>query len=443
MRKKVRTVSFVTALCVVLAIWGAVSSARLVAARRELNAQKERALTSLGTYVDNISLNLDKSLYASSAAMMTRLANEVWRSSAAAKLSLSEITDGKAEVSGIYKFLSQAGEYSVALNKKLALGESVSEKELENLKKLNAYADNLKEKLNYLIEERQSGGLSFEKIKTTLGESESDMLIFGEQLESAAQTEEDYPTLIYDGPYSDHIESSTSSLLNGLDEISKSEAQKKAAEFLEISPEELYFLSESSGNLPCYTFYNSTYTASVTKKGGMVSYVLSAKYAGESEISPEEAVNTALKYLKKRGYTSVKDTYYAVSDGICTVNFAYFDDDIIYYPDLVKVSVSLSDGTVTAFEATGYLMNHKVRNALKAGVDITMEDGEKRLNKSLGVKNARLAVIPTDYLSERFVYEYHTQTAEGKELLIYIDPKTGEEADILELLYYDGGVLTR
>lgn len=443
MRKKVRIISFAVSLTVALGLWGAITSARLAAANREINASKERALTSLGAYVDSISVNLEKSRYASTAYMMTRLSDEVWRSSSAAKLSLSEITDGKAELSGVYKFLSQAGEYSLSLNKKLSAGEALGEDERENLKKLTSYAENLSEKLNYLIEEKQSGGLSFDEIKTTLDGEEGVSLNFAEELESAWQTEEDYPTLIYDGPYSDHIENKQSELLSGLDGVSKSQAQKNAAEFLGISADELYFLSECKGNLPCYGFYNSSYTVSVTKAGGIVSYVLSAKYAGESKISEEEAVSVALKYLKNRGYTSVKDTYYAVSDGICTVNFAYFENGIIYYTDLIKVSVSLEDGTVTAFEATGYLMNHKNRSFEGGNYKYTLEDGKTVLAENLSVIGERKAVIPNDSSGENFVYEYHVETEEGKEFLIYIDPDNGNEKDILELLYYDGGVLTK
>lgn len=442
-RKKIRIISFTLATIAVLFVWGAVSSARLTSLEREINASKERALTSLGAYVGEIRLNLDKSVYASTGTSFTRLSGEIWRDCAAAKLSLSEITDEKAEYSGVYKFLSQAGEYTKALGNKLSSNEKIDEDEREKLKKLNLYAEALDEKLSYLLEEQENGGLSFEEIESTLKEDNEELLNFGEELESISDTEENYPTLIYDGPYSDHIENRGSELLGALDEVGRSAAQKKAEEFLKLSSGDLYFLSESGGNMPCYTFYNSSYTVSVTKKGGIVSYVLSSKYVGESKISEEEAVKAAYEFLENRGYTSVKDTYYADSDGICTVNFAYFEGDVIYYTDLIKVSVSLEDGAVTAFEATGYLMNHKNRTVKHDGYKYTPENAKGILAASLEVINVKKAVIPTDYMDEKFVYEYHVKAEGGKELLIYINPDTGEEEDILELLYYDGGVLTK
>ena len=76
-RNKIRVISYLSAGVAVLFIWGAVNAAKLTAAKRELNASKERALTEFGTYMDEISLNLDKSVYVSTAPMMAELSNEV------------------------------------------------------------------------------------------------------------------------------------------------------------------------------------------------------------------------------------------------------------------------------------------------------------------------------------------------------------------------------
>lgn len=441
-RKKVRIISYLSALAVVLGVWGTCSTVKLMKTRRELNASKERALTALGTYMDTISLDLDKSVYVSTSPMMATLSNDVWRATAGAKASLSEITDGQAELSNIYKFLSQTGEYTMSLNKKLASGNKITDEELDNLYKLKEYAGKLSSKLNYLIDEKQSGNLDFERVKSTLSDNgSSQSLNFGSELEDAEQSMADYPTLIYDGPFSDNTENGKSELIENLPETEKSDARKKAADFLNTQEESLYFLSESDGSLPCYTFYNEDYTVSVTKKGGIVSYMLSSKYAGESELSEKKAVKIATEFLKSKGYKNIKNRYYATNDGICTVNFAYYEDGIIYYTDLIKVSVSLENGEITAFDSTGYLMNHKARTVEKKP-EYTLESGAKNLNKDLEVISSQKAFIPTDFGTEEYVYEYHCKAKDKTELLIYTDPETGDEKDILILLYADGGVLT-
>ena len=76
----------------------------------------------------------------------------------------------------------------------------------EALKKLSGFADKLSEEVNYLISEEQNGDLSFENVKSTLMEdTESTKLYLGQELDDAKQTMKDYPTLIYDGPFSDSV----------------------------------------------------------------------------------------------------------------------------------------------------------------------------------------------------------------------------------------------
>lgn len=66
--------------------------------------------------------------------------------------------------------------------------------------------------------------------------------------------------------------------------------------------------------------------------------------------------------MKKLGYQDMRSTYYATDGNICTVNFAYCRDGILYYTDLIKVGVSLRDGSVVSLEARGYITNHHRRN---------------------------------------------------------------------------------
>ena len=44
-----------------------------------------------------------------------------------------------------------------------------------------------------------------------------------------------------------------------------------------------------------------------------------------------------------------------------SINFAYEKDHTTYYPDLIKVSVSLENGEIISFHQRGYLANHRER----------------------------------------------------------------------------------
>lgn len=443
-RKMVRAISFLCAVTLTLGIWGTVNAVALKSAERSILQSNERALTQLGAYLDDIALNLQKTMYVRGGDKLSEISTDLWRSSASAKESLSEITDGNTEISAVYKFLSQVGEYTLYVNKQVAQGHTYSLEQSENLDKLLAYSKDLSNRVNYLIQQEENGLLTFAEIKTTLQKKDTESMYLGSGLNDANQSLSDYPTLIYDGPFSDHIQNKKSKLLEGQKQVTEETAREKAASFLGLRSEQLAFLSKTNGNMSTYTFYNGDYTIAVSQKGGIVTYMLSSFNANEIKLSPQDAVRKATEYLKDRGYTKIKDSYYSTTDGICTVNFAYFEDGITYYTDLIKVSVALDDGRITAFDATGYIMNHTVR-ALPRDIKYTPVQAKKLLKKDLEIISYKKAFIPTEWETEDYVYEYRCVSKKDKsqEVLVYIDPVTGSEKDVLLLMYTDGGVLTK
>ena len=443
-RKTVRIISFLCAVTLTLGVWGTVNAVALKSAQRSILQSNERALTQLGTNLDDIALNLQKSMYVRGGDKLSEISSDLWRSSVSAKESLSEITDGNTEISAVYKFLSQVGEYSLYVNKQVALGNTYNSEQSENLGKLLAYSKNLSSRINHLIQQEEDGLLSFEEVKTTLQRKDTESMYLSSGLNDANQSLGDYPTLIYDGPFSDHIQNKKSKLLEGKKQITEEEARERAAKFLGLKGEQIAFLSKTDSNLSTYTFYNGDYTIAVSQKGGVITYMLSSFYANEIKLSPQEAVKKATEYLKGKGYTKVKDSYYSTTDGICTVNFAYFEDGITYYTDLIKVSVALDDGKITAFDATGYIMNHVVR-ALPENIKYTPIQAKRLLKKDLEIISYKKAFIPTEWETEDYVYEYRCVNINDKsqEALVYIDPVTGSEKDVLLLMYTDGGVLTK
>lgn len=441
-RRFVRTVSFLSALVLVLTIWGSVNAFKLAQAKTAVRASNERALTQLGTYLDDINLNLQKCVYCASESMLSTVTSKLWRSSSSAKESLSEITDGNTEISGVYKFLSQVGEYTLALNERIARGEKITKEETENLNKLLEYSENLSNSVNYLIEQEKNGLLDFEEVKSTLQSDGDERLYLGNELNDANQSLNDYPTLIYDGPFSDHIVNKTSAVTENLPVVKEDEAREKAAQFIGVNGDQLQLLSKTQNNLSTYTFYNSEYTVSVTQKGGIVNYMLTSQYAAQIELSTEQAIKKAAEYLNNHGYNNIKESYYSTTDGICTINFSYYNNGITYYTDLIKVSVALDTGDITAFDATGYLMNHKTRT-VPQNVKYTPIEAKKFIKEGLRILSYKKVFIPTEWETEEYAYEYRCVAQDEQEVLIYIDPATGEEKDVLILLYTDGGVLTK
>ena len=443
-RTKIRWIAFGAALAVGLTAWGIIGSVTAKRQQRVLAAAGERALTQMCEYLERIETDLTKAVYAGSPAMLSRLTNDLNTSAAGAKSCLSALNTGTGQLYNLYKFLSQVGDYTESLFRKVSAGGDLTEKERVTLKKLKSYAANLSKQFDYMAELNNSGCFSFEELKDELAQTDAGserMVSYLSAVNDAEESMADFPTLIYDGPFSDNILQKESVLLKGAAQVTLAQARAKAAKAMGVEERYVFSDSSSAGKLAAYNFHSDHKRAAVTLQGGYAAYVLSDAAAGEERLTGTDAVQKAAAYLNALGYGQMVSTYYAAADGICTVNFAYKAGDYICYPDLIKVSVSLSDGSVTAMDASDYLMNHKERDPPR--LQITAEDAARTAAENLYVLRTRLAVIPTEAGTENFAYELLCEDDAGQQVLVYVDTVTGTEDDILILLYADGGTLTK
>ena len=440
-RGKIRIILYTTTVIIVLGIFSIVQSVKLTKYEREVLLTNQLALVSLDENLNNISTNLEKVMYSSTPTMLSKLASELWRESSGAKNSLLMLPSSDAQLANTYKFLSQVGEFVMALGRKSANGESLSADERKQLADLYEYCNSLNKQVNQMCYELENGTFSFEDYDSTLLEKNGNIVSIYSGFDDVEQSLSDLPSLIYDGPFSDHIEQDKPLLLKGLNEISQEKALNVAQKVCVNEKSTLEYLYDENGDIPCYVFKSENCTVAITKNGGYPLYMISSEFAGEIEIKQDEAVRNAKKYLEKIGYKNLKESYYFTDDGICTINFASDDKGVVIYPDLIKVSVSLENGEILSFDATGYVHNHHNRKSFTP--TLTEAQAVAKINSTLEVIGTQLCIIPTDWKAEQYCYEIHCKTKKGQELLVYIDCNTGEEDNILILLYSDGGVLTK
>ncbi len=438
-RGKIRKILYITSIIIVLGIFSIIQTVRANRYEREVLLAQQQALLSLDEYLDNISTNLEKTIYVSTPTMLTKLSTELWRETAGAKNSLSLMSSNDVTLMNTYKFLSQIGEFVMALQRKGANGEELTAEEREQLKELGSYCTSLRDDVSKMCYDLQNGIFSFEETAHYLLEENQDISTVTSSFDDVEQSLSDLPSLIYDGPFSDHIEQGSAKYLIGLDKVTKNEALLKAEKI--SGSDELRFAYEEDGIIPCYVFQNDSCTIGITKIGGKPLYMISSTFVGEIQIEYEDAVSKAEEYLNEIGYTDLEASYYYTEDGICTINFAATHDNVIYYPDLIKVCVSLENGNILSFDATGYVSNHTDRGQMTRR--LTSIEAQNKITGYLEIIDTRPCLIPTDWKTEQYCYEIHCKTSEGQELLVYIDCNTGEEDNILILLYSDGGVLTK
>ncbi len=440
-RGKIRVRLYASVLILVLFSAFVINAQKASELSRQLNADAERSLSTLEACMSSINTNLTKGLYANTTPMLSSMAISLTRDAASAKNSLSALPLSDTQLDNMLKFLSQVGAFVSTLDRKLSLGEPITSEERNQLKQLIDVSQKLLSELDTITQGVENGSVSFKQAGSTLQKNADQSVQIDSAFGDAEQTLTDYPTLIYDGPFSDHILNQSPKTLEGKSDISKEKALEIASDFIGIDKSTLRFDSETNGVIETYNFFVDSINISVCKKGGAVLYLLGSSSAGESVISPEQAVENAKSFLSAKGYENMKESYYSTQDGICTVNFAYENEGVICYPDLIKLSVSLETGNIISFDARGYIMNHTDRPPVQS--KISADEAKMSVSDYLTVMSSRLAVIPTDYKTEKTAYEFHCKTPDEQEVLVYIDILTAKEDDILLLLYSDGGILTK
>lgn len=440
-RGKIRVRLYASVLILVLFSAFVINAQKASELSRQLNADAERSLSTLEACMSSINTNLTKGLYANTTPMLSSMAISLTRDAASAKNSLSALPLSDTQLDNMLKFLSQVGAFVSTLDRKLSLGEPITSEERNQLKQLIDVSQKLLSELDTITQGVEDGSVSFKQAGSTLQKSADQSVQIDSAFGDAEQTLTDYPTLIYDGPFSDHILNQSPKTLEGKSDVSKEKALEIASDFIGIDKSTLRFDSETNGVIETYNFFVDSINISVCKKGGAVLYLLGSSNAGESVISPEQAVENAKNFLSAKGYKNMKESYYSTQDGICTVNFAYENEGVICYPDLIKLSVSLETGNIISFDARGYIMNHTDRPPVQS--KISADEAKMSVSDYLTVMSSRLAVIPTDYKTEKTAYEFHCKTPDEQEVLVYIDVLTAKEDDILLLLYSDGGILTK
>jgi germination protein YpeB len=180
--------------------------------------------------------------------------------------------------------------------------------------------------------------------------------------------------------------------INSEREYTKAKCQQIAADLIGAEAGALLYRSDENGKIPAYNFSYKYMTVSITKHGGRLLYIINDSTVSAQNTTEENAINNAKAFLKKAGYDNMAQSYYAVYDNICIINFAYCANNIMYYSDLIKVGVSLETGRVYSFEAIGYLTNHTKRIAFDEA--LSEEELTALLPNSVTVAGTQLCVIP-------------------------------------------------
>lgn len=442
--------SIIVVLFTIIVILGIVIYKKQTEYRQASENQYNMAFYELVDYVQNVKTYLAKSLISSSPEHGAETLTHVWREANLAQAYLSRLPIDSVELEKTAKFLNQVSDYSYSLSRKNIYKEALTEEDLRNLEELHNYSVELSNTLDQLSADINDGRIKWGEL-TKKGEVAFAQEVSNISKNSFSNLEEnfhEYSGLIYDGAFSEHMTSSQKKGLTG-ENIDEEKAKQIAIDFIGKDRVQEISSNGKSENTDIITYDFSVkvnngneenMNISITEKGGHVLLMNYNRNVEAESISQEKADELGKKFLEERGLNSMKETYYLKQDGIVTINYAYEQDGITIYPDLIKLKIALDNGEIMGMETKGYLNSHEERKI--ADVKISKEEAKKGLNKNLEITSESLAIIPTEWQTEVLCWEFKGKVND-MDFLVYINAENGKEEDILVITNTPNGTLTQ
>lgn len=439
-KNKIWTVATVIALIVIAILGYNLLNQKKVYATTKEN-EYNMAFYEVVEYVQNVKTYLAKSMISRSAEHGAEMLTHVWREANLAQAYLGMLPIESQELENTEKFLNQVSEYSYSLSRKNIEGEGLTDDDINKIKEMYNYSNDLANTLNEMADELNNGTLKWSNLMKNTEDAEIAEVSTFDVVE---ENFHEYSGLIYDGAFSEHLTNAEKKGLTG-DEIDEETAKIKAEEF--IGKDRIKSTQNNgyveNGNIPVYRFEmtlndDQKIGISISKKGGHVVFLNSNREVKEDKINEQDAVTKGKEYLASKGFNNMKETYYMKQNGFITINYAYKQNDVVIYADLIKVKVALDNGEIIGLETTGYLNNHHDRTIPTEKISI--EKAREQLSSKAQVTSEGLAIIPTEWKTEKFCYEFKGKI-EDIDFIAYINAGTGEEEDILIITNSENGTL--
>lgn len=481
------TISILSCIILVMGVMLFSTNTTLSATTMNLENLYQRSFYDLVNNVNNMEVEVSKLMVTNDSTSQQKSLAKLKQQSSDAENSLSLLPINENILEKTTRFMNQFNGYCTSLI--TYKDGKIESEDYETLGKVYNSIETIKKELNAIMDKIMKGYKISEHISDDAAKSDFSLNFVGISNDTV-----EYPSMIYDGPFSDSV---VKRKIKGLpeSEITENDAENLITKIFEDKITNLNYLGETQGNFTTYDFGVNTedgknYFVQITKRGGFLltisSNVLnegaSNGYTTEvvkedsvvdenKEIDKNEVANTLNKtendslnkhdvvkeesinninnetktavlvaenFAKRLGLEDIKCVWSASSEEISYINLAPVIDDIIMYPDLIKVKIDLNSNTVVGWEATSYAYNHTQRDELIP--ELSEQDARKLVSKNLQVDSQKLCVIPLEYVGETLAYEF-AGTYNDFNYYLYIDAYNGNQVKVLKVVQTEEGEL--
>ncbi len=395
----------------------------------QMSTMHTESVYELNSIVDNLDTNLAKARISNSQNEQVKLLSQIAIESEMAEVILERLPFETQLTENLTSFVNKMGDSAQSMLYSVARGETLTDSQIATIEHM--YRTNLE--LKKMINELCANCTEKDMISAMKGNTDS--FVYS-SFDNIQNTTIETPKEIHDGPFAENIDKVTAKNLEGLGEITASRAEELAREYFnDYKLNDVRCTGETSAEqLTLYNIVLTTddgeMTAQLSKLGGKVVEFNSYKDCNDKNFSVERCIDIAEDFLEELGFDDMKAVWTSENGSTCNLNFAYEDDDVIFYSDIIKVKVCEERGIVTGMEGLSYVLNHIEREA--PSPTISTSEAQEKLNQNFEVETSRLCVIPSNG-EEVFCYEF-MGTYDGSTYYIYVDAKTGEEVEVFTVI---------
>ena len=339
-------------------------------------------------------------------------------------------------MSNLMNFINQLGDYCGYLIKELEKGKSLTISQTENLNKMWGVSKEYGKLLNSLQDYAKDGTT----LARLLGENNEQ---FEDILSNIGNGSIEYPSLIYDGPFSDGILNREAKGIVG-EEISADQGKALVEKYLVgYDIENIEYAQDSVNRIESYLYAvklkgGRQCSVQIAKKGGLLLLMDLFHEVVEPSLTIEQCQKVAEQYCDSIGLKNMKAVWINNNQSNVYINMCYEQDGIVNYADMVKIKISLDTGEVIGYEGLNYAFNHVTR----VYDTPTVSEEQAVLNVSAILDNieCRLVTIPWNVTAEKVAYEIVGEL-DGEKYFVYIDAYNGDELNVLRMIDSNQGDL--